>query len=302
MRSTFVNTMIECARKDEKVVLLMAEVGFSVVEPFEKEFPNRFFNTGIAEQNLVLTASGMAMAGMCPVAYSMSSFLPSRAYELIKVSVCYQNLPVVLVSTGTGVSYSQMGSTHHAIEESALMRSLPNMNVLFPCDKQELKDALVYALSENKPYYISYPKLPAPQVESHPFIPNKAVQYKEGKDGAILAVGFSVQEACKAADLLKEKNIDLAVYGMHTVKPLDKEMILEAGKTGNVFVVDEHQSCCGIGAEVAKVLLENKVKIERFKEFSINDTFLDCVRSYNEMIDLYGINSNRIAVSIEAMY
>ena len=298
MRKAFIDTMLECARKDKNVALLMAEVGFSVVEPFEKEFPDRFFNTGIAEQNLVLTAAGMALKGMKPVAYSMSAFLPSRAYELIKVSIAYQNLPVVLVSTGSGVSYSKLGSTHHAIEESALMRSLPNMNVLFPCDAKEFKGALNYALNDNKPYYISTPKLPAPKENGQPFKINKAIQYREGKDGAILAVGFSVHEACKAADELKKKNIELAVYGIHTVKPIDIETIINVACLKNIFVIDEHQYCTGIGGEVARIILENHLLIDNFYDFGIPDCFVNEVRNYDKIMEGYGLTSCQIADKI----
>lgn len=302
MRNAFINTMIECARKDERVALLMAEVGFSVVEPFEKEFPKRFFNTGIAEQNLVLTAAGMALKGMRPVAYSMSAFLASRAYEMVKVSICYQNLPVVLVSTGSGVSYGQMGSTHHAIEESVLMRSLPNMNVEFPCNARELRECIKYALNEQKPYYISFPKLPAPDGIEYEYKSGQATCYKKGKDGAIIGVGFAVNNAIKAAEVLKYRGIDLAVYGLHTVKPLDVEAIISAGKTGSIFVVDEQQTCGGIGAEIAKILIENSIKVERFKEFSIKDIFLDSVMSYEEILDAYDLSAKKIEIKIEEMY
>ncbi len=302
MRNSFVNTMIECAEKDDKVALLMAEVGFSVVEPFEKKFPERFFNTGIAEQNLVLTAAGMALNGMRPVAYSMSAFLASRAFELIKVSVCYQNLPVVLMSVGTGLSYGEMGSTHHAIEESTIMRSLPNMSVEFPADGAELSDTIKYALSEQKPFYISFPKAPDTKLIAHNYEYGKGVMYKDGKDGAIIAVGYSANNAIKAAEALKEKGIDIAVYGLHTVKPLDKELIIKAALKKNLFIVDEHQTCGGTAADIAKILLENKVVPETFVDLSIPDTFVDKVSRYNELLNLYGLSAEKIQEKIEGVF
>lgn len=299
MRNSFVNTMIECAENDKTVALLMAEVGFSVVEPFEKKFPDRFFNTGIAEQNLVLTAAGMALNGMHPVAYSMASFLPSRAFEMIKASVCYQNLPVVLVSVGSGLTYGEMGSTHHAIEESIIMKSLPNMNVEFPSNGQELKAALKYAISSNKPFYISFPKAPdiTPDVP-HSYEHGKGVKYKDGKDGAIIAVGYSVNNAIAAAKVLTESGIDIAVYGLHTVKPLDKQLIFDAARTKNIFIVDEHQTCGGTGSEIAKIILENNIPLERFKEFSVPDVFVDSVSRYNELLDLYNLSAEKIEKNI----
>lgn len=298
MRSSFINTMIDCAAKDDRIALLMAEVGFSVVEPFEKAFPDRFYNTGIAEQSLVLTAAGMAMAGMKPVAYSMSSFLASRAFETIKVSVCYQNLPVILISTGTGVSYGEMGSTHHAIEESAIMRSLPNMTVEFPANGAELRDVLNYALSVDKPFYISFPKQPDFQLPEHRCENGKIAEYKDGKDGVILAAGYNVKNALEASEILGGQGYDIGVYGIHTVKPLDVEAILKAGKTGNIFVLDEHQRCGGIGGEIARILLENKAPVNVFKEFSIPDTFVDKVFRYPEILALYHMTTEQIAEDI----
>ena len=298
MRNYFINTMIDCARKDDKVALLMAESGFSVVEPFEKEFPDRFYNTGIAEQNLVLTAAGLAMSGMKPVAYTMASFLPSRAFEMIKISVCYQNLPVVLVATGSGLSYGPLGSTHHSIEESALMRSLPNMNVLFPCSGEELEAALKFALSDNKPYYISFPKLPAPPTVSTQFEFGKAVKYTNGDRATIFAVGFAVQDAIKAAEILKQQGMNISVYGLHTVKPIDTLAILEGAKNRNIFVVDEHQSVGGIGSEIAKIILENGVSVDKFVDLGIPDCFVDKVTGYNELKDLYNISVEKIVSKV----
>ncbi len=302
MRNYFVNTMIECARRDPSVVLLMAEVGFSVVEPFEEEFPDRFYNTGISEQNLVLTAAGMAVAGMHPVAYSMAAFLPSRAFEMIKVSVCYQNLPVIILSIGSGLSYGELGATHHAIEESALMRSLPNLNVVFPSNGYELRDALTYALKDNRPYYISFPKAPAPDVNEHVFEFGKAAKYRIGNDGAILAVGFSVNNAIKAADILSQRGINISVYGVHTVKPLDKEAVIEAAKTKNIFVVDEHNYSAGIGGDIARIILESGIQIAKYHEISIPDCFADNVAKYPELLDMYNLSVERIAVEIENFY
>lgn len=298
MRKYFIDTMMECAKKDNRVALLMAESGFSVVEPFEKEFPDRFYNTGIAEQNLVLTAAGLAMSGMKPVAYTMASFLPSRAFEMIKISVCYQNLPVVLVATGSGLSYGPLGSTHHSIEESALMRSLPNMNVLFPSSGKELEEAIKFALSEEKPYYISFPKLPAPEIEERQFEFGKAVKYTCGDKATIFAVGFAVHDAMKAAEVLKQKGIETSVYGLHTVKPIDKEAILEGAKNKRIFVIDEHQSVGGVGSEIAKIILEHGMAIEKFVDLGIPDCFVDKVASYNELKEMYHISAEKIVEKV----
>jgi transketolase len=301
MRNAFMQALLSSAEEDSRVVLLMAEVGFSVVEPFEKKFPDRFFNTGIAEQSLVVTAAGMAVAGMRPIAYSMSSFLPTRAFEQIKVSLCYQKLPVTLVSVGTGLSYGEMGPTHHAAEESALMRALPNMTVIFPSDATDLGEAIKWATRhDGGPVYISFPKAPAPALPAHDFIPGKAVKYRTGSDGALFAVGLMADTALKAAELLDEKNIHLSVYGLHTVKPLDETAVTEAAATGSVFVLDEHYA--GTGDAIASSILKQGCPIKRFADFSLPDTFPDKVLRYREMLEEYSLTEGKIADRIAAMY
>jgi transketolase len=298
MRNAFVNTLVEAAESDRRVALLMAEVGFSVVEPFEKKFPARFFNTGIAEQNLILTAAGMAMDGMRPVAYSMSCFLPSRAFEQIKVSVCYQNAPVTIAAIGAGMSYGEMGPTHHATEESALMRVLPNLTVIFPSDGAELASALRYSINADSPTYISFQKAPSPKLPAHGFEKGKAVRYRKGRDGAIMAVGMAVFEALAAYESLSVKGLDLSVYGIHTVKPLDEVAIMEAGKTENVFVVDEHQNYAGVAGDIASLILESGAGVKRFCDISIKDKFAPKVARYPELLDQSGLSAAKIAETI----
>jgi transketolase len=302
MRNAFVNTLLDIAATDPRVALLMAEVGFSVVEPFEKKFPARFFNTGIAEQNLILTAAGMAMDGMRPVAYSMSCFLPSRAFEQIKVSVCYQNVPVTIAAIGAGMSYGEMGPTHHAAEESALMRALPNLTVMFPSDGAELASALRYSINADSPTYISFQKAPSPKLPAHDFETGKAVRYKKGRDGAIIAVGMAVSDALTASETLLSKGIDLSVYGLHTVKPLDGGAIMEACKTENVFVVDEHQNKAGVAGDIAALILESGAKVKRFRDISIKDAFAPKVARYPELLDQFGLSAVKIAETIAAAF
>ena len=302
MRNAFVNTLLDIAENDRRVALLMAEVGFSVVEPFEKKFPARFFNTGIAEQNLILTAAGMAMDGMRPVAYSMSCFLPSRAFEQIKVSVCYQNVPVTIAAIGAGMSYGELGPTHHATEESALMRALPNLTVIFPADGEELASALRYSINSDSPTYISFQKAPSPKLPPHDFEVGKAVRRKKGRDGAIIAVGMAVSEALAAAESLNAKGLELSVYGLHTVKPLDDEAIMEACETENVFIVDEHQNHAGISGDIAELILGSGASVKRFRDISIKDEFAPKVARYPELLDRFGLSAAKIAETIAAAF
>lgn len=298
MRNAFLQAMLEGAAADERVALLMAEVGFSVVEPFQKQFPDRFYNTGIAEQDLVSIAAGMALGGLRPVAYSMSAFLPSRAFEQIKVDVCYQNLPVVLVSTGTGLSYSGLGATHHAVEESALMRVLPNLTVYFPACGEELLEMFRYALKSEHPTYISMPKTASPKLPEHEFIPGKPVCYRAGTDGTIFAVGYSIVEALQAAGQLERQGVQMSVYGLHTLKPLDEQEICAAAGTGRVFVVEEQQRSAGVGGEIARILLDGGVSVRTFRSFAVPDEFAGPVLSWQEQAEAYGLSAGRLAQSI----
>ena len=298
MRNTFINTVIDCARKDSNVALLMAEVGFSVVEPFENEFPNRFFDTGIAEQDLVSLAAGMALAGMRPIAYSMSAFLSSRAFEQIKVDVCYQDLPVLLISTGSGLSYGQQGATHHATEESALMRCLPNLTVIFPSCACELENAIRYGLSSNHPTHISFPKASSPNLPNHNIKIGEPVCYREGSDGTLFAVGYNVKDAIKAAELLSGKGINLSIYGIHTLKPIDKNCICKAVKNETVFVLEEQLSDAGVSSDLAKILLEGNVPIRKFKSYSVPNCFANQVFSYYEQLDYYGLTPDKLSEDI----
>lgn len=298
MRNAFLQAMLEGAAADERVALLMAEVGFSVVEPFQKQFPDRFYNTGIAEQDLVSIAAGMALGGMHPVAYSMSAFLPSRAFEQIKIDVCYQDLPVVLVSTGTGLSYGNLGATHHATEEGALMRALPNLTVFFPACGEELREMFRYGLKSEHPTYISMPKTASPKLPEHEFVPGRPVCYRAGTDGTIFAVGYCIVEALQAAEMLEAQGVRLSVYGLHTLKPLDAEEICAAAGTGRVFVVEEQQRSAGLGGEIARILLEGGAPVRTFRSFAIPDEFAGPVLSWQEQTEAYGLSAGRLASNI----
>ncbi len=296
MRDAFVKGLIEIAEKDDKVVLLMAEVGFGVVEPFEQRFPKRFFNTGISEQSLALNAAGLAISGFHPIAYSMSSFLPTRAFEMIKDSVCYQDLPVVLVGIGSGISYGEMGSTHHAIEESALMRCLPNMTVIFPSDGDECIGALKYAVSLQKPVYIGMEKVRAKATDAKKGFSPLWEKTGVGKDGAIISVGTMNETALKVRTALSVDGIDFAVYRANVVKPLDYEAINDALRSKRLLILDEHVSIGGVGESISAYILQSgqATMLDYFKIISIADEFPDVVYSMVDLLKRYNLTVDQI--------
>ena len=300
MRNAFVNALIELAEEDEKLVLLMAEVGYGVVEPFQERFPERFFNTGISEQSLVLTAAGMALRGYHPIAYSMSAFLATRAFEMIKNSVCYQNLPVTLVSIGTGLSYGELGSTHHGLEDEALMTVLPNMTVMFPGDAAECRSAIRYAVKSGKPAYIGLEKVNVKdygnEIAENPI---KWRKLRAGKDGAIIACGTLRKEAMEAAELLSAKGINVSVYGVNIVKPMDCEAIDDACVTSNLFVLDEHYSKGNLAGEIAKYILEEKKDVSSFTDCSVPDAYPDYIYNYGDLKKWAGLTVSNLMSIIE---
>ena len=300
MRNIFTNTLIDIAKEDEKLVLLMAEVGYGVVEPFERLFPERFYNTGISEQNLVLTAAGMAIQGYHPVAYSMSSFLPTRAFEMIKDSICYQNLPVTLVGIGSGVSYGEMGTTHHGLEEEALMTSLPNMTVMFPADAGQCNSAIRYALKSERPTYIGLEKINVKEelqeVDDDPLSWKKI---RDGLDGTILVCGTLKEEALQAAEILNTKGINVGIYSVNAVKPLDYAAIEDACDTSNLFVIDEHYSWGGFAGNLAKYILGRNKTIKNFVDFSFPDAYPDCIYHYNGLKKWAGLSVDNFVKVIE---
>ena len=302
MRNAFVEGLIEIAEQNDKLVLLMAEVGYGVVEPFERKYPDRFFNTGISEQSLVLNAAGLAIQGYHPVAYSMSSFLPSRAFEMIKDSVCYQNLPVVLVGIGSGISYGEMGSTHHAIEESALMRSLPNMTVVFPSDADDCKAALRYAISLNSPVYIGLEKIQSSLTGIKEAFSPKWKKVGYGKDGAIIACGTMFKTALAVRNKLAIDDLDIAVYRANIVKPLDYDAIDDAIKSKKLYIMDEHVEIGGIGESVSSYILQSgkSKQIESYKIFSIKDEFPDVVYNMRDLLKRYGLLEDQLVSSIQS--
>ncbi len=300
MRTAFIKELTQVAREDDRICLLMAEVGFSVVEGFEAEFPGRFYNTGIAEQDLVNIACGMALRGKKPVAYSMAPFLPSRAFEQIKINVCYQNLPVVLVGVGTGMSYSNMGATHHAPEDLAIMSSLPNMTVLCPCDPVETRHAVRKAFELNAPCYIAIGKTNDPTLHQGEidFKIGKAIKMTEGSDVAILSTGGITQSALLARERLLQKGLSVKIFSMHTVKPLDGEAIAEAFRCGAVFTLEEHNAASGLGNAVAGFALEAGLTAKHFKRLSIPDCFTETVGGRDYQQRVYGIDGEGVYKTI----
>ena len=294
-RSGFGLGLLEAAKTNKDIVALSADLaGSTKVQAFAKKYPDRFFQVGVAEQNLVTTASGLAHVGKIPYATSFAAFSPGRNYEQIRTTIAYNDRPVKICSTHTGLGVGEDGATHQMLEDIALMRSLPNMIVIQPCDDLEAKKAAIEISTVNKPVYLRLTRQNLPQVtkESSKFKIGRADILRKGEHITIIAVGPLVSKALEAAKMLEEIGISAEVINSHTIKPLDTKTILQSvKKTELVITAEDHQLAGGLGSAVAEFLSQNKpVPI---KMIAVEDSFGES-GNYEQLFDKYKLNSKRI--------
>src|SRR3989338_632214 len=253
-RNGFGKGLIELGKTNKDVVVLSADLTDSVrAHWFKKEFPDRFFSFGVAEQNMMGSAAGLALSGKIPFACTFGVFAAGRAWDQLRVSVDYMNLNVKIIGTHAGVSVGEDGYTHQALEEITLMRVLPNMTMIVPSDFIEAKKATIKAAEWKGPVYIRLGRNVSPILseESDPFEIGKGVLARPGKDVAIVSCGQMFFEAMKAAEILSRKGVDARVINMHTIKPIDEAILLKAAKeTGAVVTAEEHSMRGGLGSAV----------------------------------------------------
>ena len=257
-REAFGEALVELGRSNKDIVVLSGDLEDSTrAEYFKKEFPERFFNLGIAEQDIVGTAAGLSQVGFVPFACSFSAFITTNAYGVLRVTVCYNNMNVKIAGSHGGITAGPDGATAQALEDLAAMRVLPNMTVICPADALEAKKATYAASKIRGPVYLRLGRIPVPAVtkESDPFVVGKANILKDGSDLAIIACGLMVSESLKAAESLSGEGIEARVINAHTIKPVDKEAVIKAAKeTGAVVTAEEHQINGGLGSAVAEIL------------------------------------------------
>jgi len=256
VRTAFINTLNDLASHDERIWLLCADLGFSVLESFAGRFPNRYVNVGVAEQNMTGTAAGLALSGKIVFTYSIANFPVIRCLEQIRNDVCYHNLNVKIVSVGGGFGYGSAGYTHHGTEDLAIMRLLPNMTVLAPGDPVETKLLTIAAAECSGPCYLRLGKAGEPIIHTtQPDIKiGKAIVLKEGEAGTLISTGTTLGMVMKAASDLYARGVSVSVLSMPSLSPLDADAILHAAKsTGRIVTVENH-GLGGLGSAVAEVL------------------------------------------------
>jgi transketolase len=274
-RNGFGEGLVELGTRDQRIVVLCSDLTDSVRAGwFKARFPERFFSLGVAEQDMIATAAGLSLEGKIPFACSFGIFITGRAWEQIRTSVCYMNLNVKLVGTHAGVTVGPDGATHQALEEITLMRVLPNMTVIVPADFYEAKNATIEAAYYPGPVYLRLTRNAVPIITSadEKFEIGKAKVLKEGKDVTIIACGQMVAISLKAINILKQKGISAELINLHTIKPIDREAVIEsAKKTKAVLTIEEHLIAGGMGSAVAEVLAESFPTLMRF--MGIRDRF-----------------------------
>lgn len=274
-REAYGEALRELGGQNENIVVLDADLsGSTKTAMFKKAYPTRFFNAGIAEQNMIGTAAGLAAAGKIPFASTFAVFATGRAFEQIRNSVCYPKLNVKIAATHAGLTVGEDGATHQAIEDVAIMRALPNMAVIVPADAAEAAAAVRFAATYEGPMYIRLGRSGVPDVfdGSYEFKFGKAVTIKEGTDVTLIGMGIMTAAAIEAAEMLAEEGISATVLNMPTVKPIDEDAIVAASKaTGAIVTCEEHNIIGGLGSAVAEVLAEKAPA--RLVRVGVKDTF-----------------------------
>ena len=303
MRDAFAAELHELMAADQRILLLAGDIGFKVFDRIVADCTGRFFNMGVAEANMLGVAAGMALSGRHPFVYTIIPFLTMRAFEQIRVDVCIQNLPVTIVGVGGGLAYGALGPTHHSIEDVAILRALPNMTIIVPCDPLESRQAIRAAAAHPGPVYVRLGKNGEPVLHrnAYEFRIGRAIQLRSGDDATIVAVGAVAKIAFAVSDGLAQQGIGVRVVDMHTIKPLDAEAILQAAhETQALVTLEEHSIIGGLGSAVAEVLAEGHVGTP-FKRFGIRDTICHGVGSQEYHFQRQGLTVESVTQGLMSL-
>ncbi|MDD3766109.1 MAG: transketolase family protein [Eubacteriales bacterium] len=300
-REAYGEALAEFGEKYDLVVLDADLSKSTKTDTFRKKFPDRFINVGIAEANMMSTAAGIATTGKTVFASSFAMFAAGRAFEQVRNSIAYPNLNVKIGATHAGISVGEDGASHQAIEDIALMRSIPNMVVINPADAYEARGAVEAAILHNGPVYLRFGRLAVPYVndKDYKFELGKGVTLADGKDVTIIATGLMVGEALGAREVLEKEGISARIINIHTIKPIDKDIIIKAAKeTGHIVTAEEHNIIGGLGSAVAEVLSENyPVKMSRV---GIEDIFGKSGKPQC-LLEEYGLTASNIVSRVKKL-
>lgn len=294
-RQSYGETLVKLGKENENIVVLDADLaGATKTDLFGKEYPERFFDMGIAEANMLGTAAGLATCGKIPYASTFAVFAAGRGYDQIRNSICYPKLNVKICATHAGITVGEDGATHQMLEDLSLMRGLPNMTVISPSDDTQARWVIEEISKMEGPVYVRLARLATPIIyeENQKFEIGKAVQLGEGTDGTVFATGVTVAEAIKAQEELEGKGIHIRVVDMHTIKPIDKDTILKCAKeTKKLVSVEDHSIIGGLGSAISEVLTdEYPTKLERM---GMQDIFGKSGKA-EELMEYFGLTAKAI--------
>jgi transketolase len=300
MREAFFRSLTRLATEDERIHLLVGDLGFGVADEFRRRFPERFLNVGVAEQNMTGVAAGLALADKIVFTYSIGNFPTLRCLEQIRNDVCYHNANVKIVAVGGGLAYGALGASHHATEDLAILRALPNMAVVAPGDPLEAEQATAAVARHRGPCYLRLGRAGEPTVHAHlDFRLGKAVRLRRGNDLSLVATGGMLPVAAEVARLLDENGFEAGLWSMHTLKPLDIEAVREAARGGLMFTLEEHSVIGGLGSAVADVLCEAGYS-GTLRRIALPDAFAPCAGSTAYLRRLNGLDVESVLARIRA--
>lgn len=301
MRNAFIETLEEEAGKNKNIILLTGDLGFTVFERFMKKFPDRFINMGVAEANMIGVATGLSLTGKIPFVYSIAPFITLRPLEQIRNDVCMHKANVKIVGVGAGLSYSHAGPTHHSNEDIGVLRTLPNITLVSPADPVETKLATREIIKIKGPCYLRlgkkgeqkiYKKIPK-------FSLGKAIIIKRGTKVALICTGSITYNVIAAAKILHEKNIHPTIISMHTIYPLDQDLLKKIVKTHKIVItVEEHSVVGGLGSAVSEFLAESVQKDFIFKRVGIPKGFCFIVGDHNYLLNYYSLSPEKLAKTV----
>lgn len=303
MRDAAIKAVEELARKNKNVILISGDLGFGVLDNFRSEMPEQYYNAGICEQNMSSMAAGMAMEGKQVYTYSIGNFPTLRCIEQIRNDICYHNANVTIMAVGGGFAYGSLGMSHHATEDIAIMRSLPNMRVFTPADAIEARIIVYEAAKLEAPCYIRLNKGGEPSIHQSytkldEYEIGHAIQLKSGDDVCLMSAGAITIEAMKAAEILEQKGLSASVYSFLCVKPIDTDVIKECAKKYScIYTIEEHNIVAGFGSAVSEVMTEENVKAKLIR-IGLPDVYSSIVGSQSYLRCMYHMDSQSISETV----
>jgi transketolase len=304
MRDHFVKALTEEAEKDNNIILITGDLGFGVLNDFANKFPKQYINSGVAEQNMTGIASGLGMDGKIVFTYSIGNFNTLRCLEQIRNDACYHNANVNIVSIGGGFSYGALGYSHHATEDIAIMRAIPNLNVFVPCDFWEVQEITKQVIKLGGVNYIRIDKSSAETNydQNEKFVIGKARVLTEGKHLSIITTGGITDVALNAQKEMSKEGVLIRVISMHTIKPIDREMILDCSKnTGGIITLEEHSVIGGLGGAVTEVLMQEGIYPNKFKMMGLESKFSTIVGSQDYLRTINNLDTKSLIREIKTL-